>query len=345
MILRIRGVKRVRAKGRLYYYHRATMTRLPGAPGSLEFTAKLEALSRSNNAPKGSTLGSLFTAYRASPEFDQLADSTKFKYRKVFDALRSQDRMPLVQIEHSYLYGLRDRFMAARKRAFTNLTLAVLSATFNWGMRRGHVKTNPVTAIEKIARPRNARVVNRPWRPEELEVVLDAAPVWLRVPIALAAYTGLRESDVLRVTWSCYDGSAFETRTQKTNMPVWVPAHYRLREILDTTSRVSTNIVVGARGRPISRSALTTSFFNLLRELRETGRTGPGLSFHGLRHTLGTALAEAGCDPPTIASVLGQATTQMAEHYSRYANRRHHAAAAIERIEARDRKTERKTTL
>ena len=132
MILRIRGVKRVRAKGRLYHYHRATMTRLPGAPGSVEFMAKLEALSRSNSASRGSTLGSLFTAYRASPEFDQLADSTKFKYRKVFDALRSQDRVPLVQIEHSYLYGLRDRLIAARKRAFTNLTLAVLSAAFNW---------------------------------------------------------------------------------------------------------------------------------------------------------------------------------------------------------------------
>ena len=157
---------------------------------------------------------------------------------------------------------------------------------------------------------------------------------------------GLRESDVLRVTWICYDGSAFETRTQKTNMPVWVPAHYRLRDILNTAPRVSTNIVVGARRRPIGRSALTTSFFNLLRTLREAGRIGPGLSFHGLRHTVGTALAEAGCDPPTIASVLGQATTQMAEHYSRHANRRHHAAAAIERIEARDRekwKTERKT--
>ena len=119
----------------------------------------------------------------------------------------------------------------------------------------------------------------------------------------------------------------------------------RIGEILDATPRVSTSIVVGARGRPIGRSGLTTSFFNLLRELREAGRIGPALSFHGLRHTLGTALAEAGCDPPTIASVLGQATTQMAEHYSRHANRRHHAAAAIERIEARDRKTERKTTL
>jgi hypothetical protein len=58
-----------------------------------------------------------------------------------------------------------------------------------------------------------------------------------------------------------------------------------------------------------------------------------GLSFHGLRHTLGTTLAEAGYDAATIAAVLGQATT-MAEHYSRTARRKHLVDAAIEHANA-----------
>lgn len=163
--------------------------------------------------------------------------------------------------------------------------------------------------------------------------MLDAAPPWLRVPIAIAAYTGLRESDVCRVTWTCYDGRAFETRMQKTGLPVWVPAHSRLRELLDLLPRDHEQIVVGATGRPVSMSRVSSAFFDLLKELREAGRIGAGLSFHGLRHTLGTALAEAGCDPPTIAAVLGQSTTRMAEHYSRTANRRGLAATAMQKME------------
>ncbi len=99
----------------------------------------------------------------------------------------------------------------------------------------------------------------------------ELAPLWLRVAIAIAAYIGMRESDVARVTSKKYDGREFETGQVKTGEPIWVAAHYRLREILDT-----------------------------------------------------------------IASVLGQQTAQMAEHYSRTARRHRLATAAIEWIEERD---------
>lgn len=334
MIVRLKGVKRVRSKGRVYYYHRKTMTRLP-VPGAPGFSAKLEELNRQTVELSGKpgAFGALVGSYRASPEFAALASSTIAKYQKIFDALAGFDRMPLAAIDRDFLYGLRDKMAAARKRAWTNLMLALLKSLFNWGMKRGHVKANPAASVEKIRRPRSAPVVNRPWRREELDVVLDAAPAWLRVPIAIAAYTGLRESDVLRATWACYDGSAFEARSLKTNTPMWVPTHTRLRALLDAAPRLDERIVLGARGRPIGQSTLTTSFFGLLKRLREEGRVGSGLSFHGLRHTLGTALAEAGCDPPTIAAVLGQASTGMAEHYSRHANRRHLAATAMAKLE------------
>lgn len=54
-----------------------------------------------------------------------------------------------------------------------------------------------------------------------------------------------------------------------------------------------------------------------LSDAAAVGKVQPGLSFHGLRYTQGTKLAEAGCDAPTIAAVLGQATTKIAEHYPR----------------------------
>jgi integrase len=279
------------------------------------------------------TLGALITAYRSSPEFTGLADRTRSDYQKVFDYLKPLDRMPVREIESGFLYALRDKANAKRKRRFANYLVQIFRLVFNWAMRRGHVDRNPALAVELVRRPRNAPVVNRPWSPAELETVLAEAPPELRVAIAIGACVGLREADMLRVTWACYDGHAFEIRQHKTGEPLWVPVHSRLREILDSMPRVSPVMVVGARGRPFTQNGFQRRFFGLIRHLVEEGKVAPGLSFHGLRHMLGTSLAEAGCDPRTIAAVLGQKTTAMADHYSRTADRRQLASAAIAKLE------------
>lgn len=337
MIVRLKGIKRVRSKGHVYYYHRATMTRLHGEPDSPQFLTQLRELDNSTLGTKlPGTLGRLLAAYRAAPEFTELALGSKREYQKGMAALRAVDAVPLAALTVPRLYELRDRIMSRHSRSTANRTIALLRLVFAWGIKRGLCQSNPAIAVEKIRRPKDAKVVNRRWRDNELEIVLNEAPAWMQVPIAIAAFTGMRESDVVRVTWKSYDGCEFETRQLKTGNPIWIPAHYRLRAILDAARRIGPQIVVGVRGRPMSANSFGSRFFEFIARLREAGKVEPGLSFHGLRHTLGTRLAEAGCDPATIAAVLGQKTTKMAEHYSRTARRHHLATAAIERIEEHD---------
>jgi hypothetical protein len=47
MIVRVRGVKKVRSKGKIYYYHRATGTRLLAPPGTVEFLIEIGRLNTS----------------------------------------------------------------------------------------------------------------------------------------------------------------------------------------------------------------------------------------------------------------------------------------------------------
>jgi integrase len=345
MIIRVKGVKKIRAKGHLYFYHRKTMTRLPGQPGSTEFMAALHALDRKQELDaRPGTLGALIEKYRRSPEFTEvIAKTTRSVYQEVFDYLKPLRGMQLNKIDSAFLYQVRDKAVAKKKRHFANMTITVLRLLFTWGMKRDHLDRNPALAVDPIKKPKNAKIVNRPWRIEELDTVLAEAPPRLLVPIAIAAYAGLRECDAVKVTWHSYDGTSFETRQQKTGIPMWVKAHYRLREILDATPRVSPNIVVSTLGRPYTEEVLRAQFFPFIRRLVAEGKVQPGLSFHGLRHTLGTLLAEAGCDTATIAAVLGQESTKMAEHYSKTAHRHHLAGAGIERMEERDRNRNRKT--
>ncbi|WP_421594203.1 hypothetical protein [Shinella sp. M27] len=72
------------------------------------------------------------------------------------------------------------------------------------------------------------------------------------------------------------------------------------------------------------------------------GAVQPGLTRRGgLRHTVGTILAEMGKDNGTIALVLGHATEAMAKHYLRRADRSRQASAAVAdfEVELNKRKT------
>lgn len=57
-----------------------------------------------------------------------------------------------------------------------------------------------------------------------------------------------------------------------------------------------------------------------------------GVVLHGLRHTAGRGLAEAGRSGQEIMSVLGHSTLQMVERYTRKAKQKTLANAAIVKL-------------
>jgi hypothetical protein len=92
MIVRIKGINKVRAKGRIYYYHRATGTRLKERPGTTAFAAEIERIRVAMpDGKRAGTWGALVAAYRASPEYKGLAERTKSDYEKVFNYLAPLD--------------------------------------------------------------------------------------------------------------------------------------------------------------------------------------------------------------------------------------------------------------
>ena len=57
-------------------------------------------------------------------------------------------------------------------------------------------------------------------------------------------------------------------------------------------------------------------FFKHIRALKEQEKVQSGLTFHGLRTTLATDIAEAGGSEKEMMAVLGHRTEAMASHYS-----------------------------
>jgi integrase len=322
-IVRLKGVKRYRVRGRWFAYHHKTGTRIKSEFGTGAFFAELAAIEKKLKRDQAlpGTLGLLFTSYRTSPTYADLAPATKAGYGRMMNILQPLHEMPLVELTPQFIAQMRDRLADTRGRRIANYVMAVVSVACEHGKEHGILSENPVTGVKRVRRARNLTQPNRPWTREERQIVLEHISPQLRVPVGLAMFTGLRKGDVLALIKGAIKNGQISCRTGKTGYEICLPVHPDLASLLRAAPRHNA-VTVAATGAetPWTVTGFNSSFIKAIAKLRESGKVGPGLTFHGLRHTVGTLLVEAGCDIDTVRRWLGQKTLAMAIHYSETAD-------------------------
>lgn len=339
VIVRVKGVHRVKVekagKRYVYHYHRATGTRLKSPPGTAAFAAEVAALDASLPTPEDSTKGTfgyLVDAYRRSPEYTGLRARTRVGYDDVLSYLKPLRDKPLTGFTSPLIVGIRDRAYETRKRRFANLCIQVLSVVLGWGVQRGHLPVNPARGVSQVKRPSGMAPANPPWTDAEVAAMLDALSGGMKRGFVLGAYFGLRLGDVIACEASRYRDGRITIRTSKTGAEVSIPAHPVALAALAEMPAKATHIVARSDGKPYTLDGFKANFYRTLRTLIKAGVIRKGQTFHGLRHTVGGKLAEAGADGETIAAWLGHSTTRMAGHYTRRASRARLIDSAAERM-------------
>lgn len=346
----VKGLKRYTSKGEMYCYHRASGTRLHAEFGSPAFFEELrvaEEKAKGQPAAAAGTLAAAIMLYQKHFRWTDLAPRSKVDYQRVIDYLEPLGRMPLATIDRAFVAGLRDKTFAKKKRRFANYVIAVLSTIFSVAAERGLMKDNPATGIRAIPKPKGAPKANRAWKQHERDVMMEEAPPTLRLPIALGMFAGLRQGDVVRLPRNAVQDGWLVARTNKAGVDIAWPIHTELARIIEEAAEAERqrreaklkkqpNLVipepmtlcVNSRGTSWTQDGFQTSFFKLVRRLEEEEKIGAGLTFHGLRHTVGALLKEDGASEEDIAIALGQKTVAMARHYSQEADRRTRMTAA-----------------
>lgn len=325
MIIRLKYVKRVRAKGKTYHYHRITHERLPAdheerASRVLDINRTLKGIGR--KAAPGS-LDEVITLYKAAPEFRCLRSKTRQDYARYLEILRDKwGSYPIADIGRKHVLALRDKYADAPSKA--NMVVTVLRIVAAFAVEREYRADNPAKDIRKLATGPG----HTAWPLTAIERFLNSAPPMMALALKVGLYTGQREGDCLAMSWHDYDGQQIFVAQSKTGTKLWVAVHITLREALDAQQRVSPIILTTATGQPFTgpnfrhhfRKAMTDNGLN-------------GLTFHGLRYTAAAMLAEAGCSLKEIASITGHKSLGMIEKYSRDADQRRLAGAAVLRWE------------
>lgn len=152
--IELKGVAKVRAKGRIYWYAWRGGPRLRGEPGSHEF---LESYREAHEkcCLSGDRVQALVTLYKASDDFRNLADSTKRQWSRWLDRIgeyfgqlhiRQFDRPERIR---PLIRRWRNSFAATPRTA--DYGMQVLSRLMSYAVDPlGKIASNPCEGIKQL---------------------------------------------------------------------------------------------------------------------------------------------------------------------------------------------------
>lgn len=272
-----------------------------GKPGTPEFIASYHvAISAKGPEPTGVLL-SLLNAYQASSEFTGLRDRTRADYVKQIKQIEvAFGDMPLNALNargaRSEFKAWRDQ-LAARSRRQADYAWTVLARALSWSKDRELITENPCERGGRLYRGSRADKI---WTGDDEAAFYRSAPSHLHLPVLLALWTGQREGDLLRLTWSAYDGETIRLRQSKTSARVSIPVGAPLKVALDAAPRLSPVILLTSESKPWTPDGFRASF------AKARAKAGiVGVTFNDLRGTAVTRLALAGATEAEIATITG----------------------------------------
>jgi integrase len=309
MRVRLKGINSVKKKladgtVKVFYYAWKSGPPLRGEPGTPEFVASYnQAVDRKVPLPAG-TLQSLLQQYQASPDFKDLAHSTRRSYIALIKRIEKKfSDFPLSGLTDRRTRGIfkawRDEMATGSGRRQADYSWAVLARLLSWGVDRGIITANPCERGGRLYRAsRNEKI----WSDDDEANFFNRAPAHLHPALLLGLWTGQRQGDLLRLPWSGYDGTNIRLRQSKTGARVSIPVGAPLKAMLDDMAKVKHGpiILTSTDKQPWTSDGFRSSW---RKACEKAGIVG--VTFNDLRGTAVTRLALAGCTEAEIATITG----------------------------------------
>ena len=266
-----------------------------------------------------------------------VADRSLEKYEQVTEAflrhLGERAELPLGAISPRDVRDFRDALRAKRRTAGTvNQTVRkVLSAPFHAAAKLGYIPMNPCAAVEALKDGDDAQ--RDTFSPAQVAKLVKAAEGDWRGAILAGYFTGLRLRDVSDLRWESIDMDAglLRMKTRKTGANVTLPIHAEFAAWLRSQARgigkapVFPTLTGKATGGAHGLSGRFTAIMEkagvkgrLLRGADGKGRKTYSLTFHSLRHSFVSALANAGVAAELRQKLSGHADDRSHARYTHH---------------------------
>jgi integrase len=261
------------------------------------------------------------------------ASKTTARYRQVIRdfiaSLGNRANLALGHITPGDVLTYRNSIIAASKTARTaNLSVKVVSAAFNAAVRQHIIESNPATALESLPIKTEERAT---FTPAQVSKLLRAADRDWKGAILLGYYTGARLGDVANMRWSTIDLDQRLIRftPSKTKKPVTIPLHPDLKRELFKRPGIGKAFLfpfLAGKGTG-GKHGLSGRFAAIMEKAgiegkitrhAEGGRATSSLSFHSLRHSFNSAMANAGVSQEIRQKLTGHVSAEMNTRYTHH---------------------------
>ncbi len=334
----LKGLHAVNAKGKIYYYAWRGGPRVKGEPGTPGFMAAYNEAVDSHRTPDKKRFQSVIVRYKASNDFQKLADSTKKNWLPWLDRIgdhfgelstRQFDRSDKIR---PIIRRWRGKYAETPRTA--DYGLQVLSRVLSYAVDPlGELGSNPCEGLKQLYSGSRAGII---WTDADLVRLKKGCSAEIAFAVDLAAHTGLRVGDLVKLSWSHVGTDAIVMSTGKSRgkREAIVPLYHDLREVLARIPKRSTTILTNTRRRPWTVNGLSSSFADAK---REAWPEEVDLHFHDLRGTAATKFYLAGLSEREIAEMMGWEEDSVHKIIRRYVSRTAAIEDRIRRLnEARD---------
>jgi integrase len=261
---------------------------------------------------------------------DGLAKSTQSNYRYLLGLAERPDVLGAISVDEirpalvqAFLDGLAD------KPATQRCAQTALKSLEKWALVRDLLPRVITTGTEAPG----GDGAHIPWTDEQVALAEQHARPHLTRVITLAANTGQRGSDLVKMRWT--DIEEVEGRPginvvqRKTGLEIWIPFTQSLIAAMSKWERRPGFILLKEDGHPFTRQQLSDQW---LRERDTRPALAPirdaGLVMHGLRGTAVVRLRRLGASIPLICDMVGMSPA-MVTRYCRKSVQRENALAAV----------------
>lgn len=334
--INLKGIAKAKAKGRTYYYAWRGGPRLAGDPGSPEFMTSYNEAVEQRRTPDKNRFRYVVTNYKASGDYKKLAESTRDQWGKWLDRIavyfgdlriaqfdRPEKIRPVIR---------RWRNQWAETPRTADYGIQVLSRVLAHAVELGKVAGNPCEGIKHLYNNDRSEII---WTDADVAEIKKTCSKEIAFAVDLAAHTGLRLGDLLRLSWSHVgeDAIILTTGKSKHRREAIIPLYDGLRGLLANIPKRSTTILTSSKRRPWTADGFGSSFNKAKIDAKMSERD---LHFNDLRGTAATKFYIAGFSMREIAETLAWEEESVEKIIRRYVGRSAAIKARIRKLEARE---------
>ena len=281
------------------------------------------------------TFSAVINSYLESPKLRALAENSQASYRRYLLRAERSDlgALPADQIRPKLIQAFLDG-MAEKPGAQANAYVA-LKALEWWAAGPRELTGAFMLGVETIGTSGG----HKPWTDAQVALAEQHARPDIARAIVLAANTGQRASDLVRMAWTDiveHEGrQGINVKQKKTGLELWIPFTQHLMAAMAGWERRPAPILLKQDGTRWSRSDISMAW---TWERRHNPALEPcrDMVLHGLRATACIRLRRLGASEAEITAMIGL-SIRMVSRYCRFSDQQKNAMAAVHFLDGTNR--------